>query len=164
VNILIDNDGRARLTGFHLATIALEQQIVRSPALVDDAFPWMSPELLEGSYLTKEADCYALGMVIYEVLSGQVPFSRSPSFQLFAAILKGKRPVRPQGSEGILFTDEMWEVLEHCWEQKPGDRLSAEGIFLCLKGDLSLLRRTGNPEVGTWVRRASKLFRPSQKS
>lgn len=42
----------------------------------------MSPELLDPEQLylgdglpTKESDCYALGMVIYEVLSGQVPFA-----------------------------------------------------------------------------------------
>ena len=43
---------------------------------------WMSPELLDPGRFnltegrrTKESDCYALGMVIYEVLSGQAPFA-----------------------------------------------------------------------------------------
>jgi serine/threonine protein kinase len=162
VNILIDNDGYACLAGFHLATIALEQRIVRSPALVDEAFPWMSPELLGGGYLTKEADCYALGMVIYEVLTGQVPFAAPPSFQLFTAILKGKRPIRPQGDEGRFFTDEIWEVLEHCWKRKPGSRLSAEGVLMCLEGNPSPLRLLGSLKASAWVQPVRNLFRPSQ--
>jgi serine/threonine protein kinase len=92
----------------------------------------MSPELLGGSPPTKQSDCYALGMVIYEVLSGKVPFVLNAS--LVSKILRGEHPERPQGEEGALFTDEIWEVLEQCWEKQPADRISAEGVFIRLRG------------------------------
>jgi serine/threonine protein kinase len=62
----------------------------------------MSPELLdpgsfglEKSYPTRESDRYALGMVIYEVLSGRAPFA--PHKAPVLKILRGERPERPQG-------------------------------------------------------------------
>jgi len=147
VNILIDNGGHARLTGFNLVTIASEDQSTMiSPATAGGTIPWMSPELLypekfglEESHLTKESDCYALGMVIYEVLSGQVPFSRWKDPEIVHMVLDGERPERLEGDQGKLFTDEIWQVLERCWQNQPGARPSAKTILRGLEGNLSPL-------------------------
>ena len=113
------------------------------PPPVGGEIPWMGPELLfpekfglKKSNPTKKSDCYALGMVIYEVLSGQAPFSAYREVEVVRMVLGGERPKIPQGDEGKLFTDEIWEVLELCWEQQPGDRLSAKGILMGLDGNL----------------------------
>jgi hypothetical protein len=100
----------------------------------------MSPELfcpekfgLEDGRRTKRSDCYALGMVIYEVLSGQVPF---PSCGVYAVVVKvtgGERPGRPGGAEGIWFADTIWEILERCWTPKPDDRPMTEDVLRCLE-------------------------------
>ena len=90
----------------------------------------MSPERLnpnefgfENSRPTKESDCYALGMVILEVLSGQVPFSEGwNDWAVMRRILEGKHPERPQGAEEPWFTDELWGMLERCWSPQPKDR------------------------------------------
>jgi len=98
----------------------------------------MSPELLDPesfglkkSRLTKESDCYALGMVIYEILSGQAPFAPSevPSLQ----ILRGERPERPQGAQGTWFTDGIWGMLELCWKPQRGDRPGLNVVLRCLQ-------------------------------
>ena len=99
----------------------------------------MSPELLDPesfglkkSYLTKESDCYALGMVVYEVLSGRAPFypSRAPVVK----VLQGERPERPQEP---WFTDDIWRTLQFCWNHWPGDRISAKTVLLDLEGNSS---------------------------
>ena len=98
----------------------------------------MSPELLNPEVFglkddcpTKSSDCYALGMVIYEVLSGQVPFAQYRN-RLGAAtkVLGGGRPERPQGVEGRWFTDDVWRILEHCWRHEPSDRPSVRDVLL----------------------------------
>ena len=64
----------------------------------------MSPELLNPEHLdfrhgrrTKESDCYALGMVIYEVLSGKVPLASYNNIIVPMIVIQGKRPERPSG-------------------------------------------------------------------
>ena len=99
----------------------------------------MSPELLdphqynfEDSRSTKESDCYALGMVIYEVLSGQAPFSQFKNVTVMRKVMMGERPERPGGTEGTWFEGDLWETLNLCWEAQPGSRPSIEAILKCL--------------------------------
>jgi serine/threonine protein kinase len=104
----------------------------------------MSPELLipdrfglKESCPTRESDCYALGMVIYEVLSGQTPFGPCSIPLVIRKVLDGERPMRPQGNEGKLFTNSIWRLTELCWKPWPGDRISANTILLSLEGNSS---------------------------
>ena len=101
----------------------------------------MGPELLDPkrvglgeSRLTRESDCYALGMVIYEVLCGCSPFGTGNSFVDLFGVLGGKRPERPQGETGRLFTDGIWDLLQLCWKVEPRERANAQDVLLCLEG------------------------------
>ena len=101
----------------------------------------MGPELLNPEHYglkksrsTKESDCYALGMVVYEVLSGQTPFAPSKPPAIIWKVLHGQRPERPQGEKGELFTDAIWGALELCWKPLPSDRPSAKVVLLRLEG------------------------------
>ena len=100
----------------------------------------MSPEFfdpekfnLKDSRQTKHSDCYALGMVIYEVLSGKVPFFRHRGPAVIGAIIRGERPGRPRGEGGIWFVDDVWTMLEDCWRPSPGDRPSIRDVLQCLE-------------------------------
>ena len=100
----------------------------------------MGPELfypedfgLKDCRRTKYSDCYALGMVIYEVLSGQVPFPRYGTPAVIAKVGRGERPERLDGAEGRWFTDVVWRVLERCWAPKRDDRPSIEDVLRSLE-------------------------------
>ena len=100
----------------------------------------MSPELLtwdqncpKNSRPTKQSDCYALGMVIYEVLGGQAPFAPLYQFVVMCKVIGGERPQRPGGVEGARFTDELWRMLDQCWETQPESRPSGSAVLECLE-------------------------------
>jgi len=138
-NILIGPNGRACVADFSLLTVISDQQSFLSTCREGGTYPWMSPELLDPesfglkeSRLTKESDCYALGMVIYEILSGETPFA--PHKAPIVKILFGERPEKPRGARGAWFTDNIWGMLELCWKRQPGDRPSSNTVLQCLQG------------------------------
>jgi len=74
-NIIVDNRGSARVADFGLmAMVDLSTVLLSGPSvLTGGTFCWMSPELLDPTRFgsngrpTRESDCYALGMMVYEV-------------------------------------------------------------------------------------------------
>ena len=142
VNILIDETGHARLADFGLLAIIWNGTSHTSSSLLTQGgtVQWMSPELfypekfgLKDSRPTTHSDCYALGMVIYEVLSGQAPFHRHGAYVVVAKVTVGERPRQPRGVKGEWFTDGVWGVLERCWTPKPDDRPRIEDVLRCLE-------------------------------
>ena len=92
----------------------------------------MSPELIapqrfgfEKSRPTKSSDCYALGMVIYETVSGKLPFHRDTDYIVSLKVVGGERPPRGRSTK---FAGDLWESLEMCWAPRPGDRPSIESV------------------------------------
>jgi len=140
-DILIDRDGRARIANFWFLTVSDSTHTTASGSSeAAGMIRWMSPERLvpnqfgfEGGRATKESDCYALGMVIYEVLTGQVPFSSCDDFTVMEKVIGGERPKKPQGPEAMWFTDDLWGMLEQCWSPQPEARPTAEAILEHLK-------------------------------
>ena len=99
----------------------------------------MSPELLDSNRFglrhrrpSKESDCYALGMVILEVLTGQAPFPRHANLIVMQKILGDARPGRPKGAKGAWFTDDLWGMLRQCWAAQPGNRPGVDTVLECL--------------------------------
>ena len=96
----------------------------------------MSPELLnpdlfgfKNSRPTNESDCYALGMVVLEVLSGRRPFTSDQDYVVMRKIMNGGRPGRPGGPEGAWFTDDLWRMLEQCWAARPESRPRIQAVL-----------------------------------
>ena len=130
-NILINRHGHACLADFGLITIVSDPAYPSTISTSSNSGTprWMSPELLDPDQFgfkdgrpTKESDCYALGMVVYEVLRGQAPFTQYKDFIVMRKVIEGQRPERPQEAEGVWFTEGLWGMLEQCWSPRPKDR------------------------------------------
>ena len=136
-NILIDEAGQVRLADFGLLKIISDpaNHLSSSSNSQGGTVRWMSPELiypeqfgLEESSPTKSSDCYAFGMVIYETISGSIPFHEHATPVVPVKVAKGGRP-----SRGAKFTDSLWAVVEWCWASEPSARPSVEVVLQCLK-------------------------------
>lgn len=75
-----------------------------------------------------ETDCYALGMVVYETISGRRPFYQHGDMTALVKVLDGEHPLRGAG-----FTDSLWKMLERCWTSRPNSRPSIEDVLRCLE-------------------------------
>ena len=113
---------------------------------------WMSPELLLGQTTSPscQSDCYALGMVIYEVgvapftaivfhlihpqvLTGLRPFHHLGPFAVVVAVQKGERPQRPPKPKSLGLSNTLWELVRRCWDQSPEARPTAQQLLLYLQ-------------------------------
>jgi serine/threonine-protein kinase len=72
-NVLIDADGRAKVTDFGIAR-SLEAQGLTATGRVLGTTDYVSPEQALGHEVTGQSDIYSLGVVLYEMLTGEVPY------------------------------------------------------------------------------------------
>ena len=72
-NVLIDPDGRAKVTDFGIAR-SLEAQGLTATGRVLGTTDYVSPEQALGHDVTEQSDIYSLGIVLYEMLTGEAPF------------------------------------------------------------------------------------------
>ena len=86
LNILFDADDRPYLTDFGIVKVVGETQTVTRQSVVLGTPGYMSPEQLLGKHLDGRADVYALGVVLFEMLTGRLPFVADSS--PFAAGMK----------------------------------------------------------------------------
>lgn len=93
---------------------------------------YMAPEQFEGAQATPATDIYALGVVLYEMVTGKLPFEGSTPMQ--AAVRRAKSPPPPSSLRGKL--PRQWdEVIGRCLEYEPGKRYqSGSEVAEALRG------------------------------
>ncbi|QQU17181.1 Stk1 family PASTA domain-containing Ser/Thr kinase [Enterococcus casseliflavus] len=72
-NVLINEDGVVKITDFGIAIALSETSITQTNSMLGSVH-YLSPEQARGSMATNQSDIYAIGIILYEVLTGKVPF------------------------------------------------------------------------------------------
>src|SRR5215204_7170661 len=72
-NVLVDSEGRVRVTDFGIAR-AGASEITQTGSVLGTA-QYLSPEQAQGLEVTQSADLYSIGVMLYEALTGRVPFA-----------------------------------------------------------------------------------------
>ncbi|SFB87470.1 serine/threonine protein kinase [Alkalibacterium subtropicum] len=107
-NILIAHDETIKITDFGIAVALSENSITQTNSLLGSVH-YISPEQARGSMATKQSDIYSLGILLYELLAGHVPFDgESPvsvalkHFQNDMPSLRKKDASLPQALENVV--------------------------------------------------------------
>ena len=121
-NVLIDPDGRAKVTDFGIAR-SLEQKGMTATGRVLGTTDYVSPEQAMGEDVDERSDVYSLGIVLYEMLTGDVPFSAET--QVGVAMKHVNEPMpdvqtkRPEVSAAVA------SVIDRSTTKDPRDRYSS---------------------------------------
>ncbi len=118
-NVLIAKDGRVLLSDFGIARVQEESRLTRTGAAMG-TLAYMSPEQFsKANEASSRTDIYSLGIMLYELLTGSVPFVGVDSEVLKKQLYE--KPLRPR-----IVREEipvvMEEVVMKCLEKKPQDR------------------------------------------
>lgn len=119
-NILITPEGKVKVTDFGIAK-SLNMDVTKTLNIIGTAH-YISPEQAKGDVLDHRTDIYSLGIVLYEMLTGDVPFRGNSSIDIS---LKHVNEVAIRPSELIENIPlELEKIIMHCLEKKPQARYS----------------------------------------
>jgi serine/threonine protein kinase len=137
-NFLADDLGRVKLIDFGLARRARHGFLARlfNPRPPRQGTPsYMSPEQIRCAPLDERSDVYSFGCTVYELISGNLPFTGTTREELFGRHLKGGIPSLEAADRNV--TPEFGQLIRRCLAKDPSARPASAGAFL---GEMRLMR------------------------
>ncbi len=135
-NVMLTSDGGVKIVDFGLATLAGQARVTRTGQVVGTA-AYMSPEQSRGAAADHRSDLWSLGVVMYEMLAGRLPFSGGNEQGVLYAVLNEK--IAPLESARPGLPRSLAAVVARCLRRDPSDRYQS-AAELC--ADLECVRRT----------------------
>ncbi len=150
-NILLDRlNGLALLTDFGLARVLTAPDEPLEQTLVMGTAEYMSPEQAQGERIDARSDLYSVGVLLYQLLSGQTPFhADTPSSQLIHHVCEQPRPldeVAPQ-VEPLLV-----RIVGRLLQKRPSDRFQSVDELLIELQQVTPMPTTSMPSVSNLAR------------
>jgi len=139
-NIMITGKNQVKLMDFGLARLSEVSQTLTMG--IQGTVAYMSPEQASGEPVDRRTDLWSLGVVFYEMLTGELPFQAAREQAVIHAILN-KKPVPLTNLRSDL-PAVMEKIVGKCLEKNPRDRYSSAAE---LKADLVAFGRTVSPEL-----------------
>ena len=141
-NLFLTADGRVKILDFGLATSGLSPSSTAetgvspagatTPGTVLGTVGYMAPEQVQGTEVDGRADLFALGCVLYEMVTGRRAFARPTPTETLAAILSA--PVPEVTAAGTDAPAELGRIAARCLEKQPGARFqSASDLAFALR-------------------------------
>lgn len=127
LNVLLGKDKSAKLCDFGLTTMQLSSTSTMSSS-TGGTFAWSAPEIvLSGARSSFQTDVYALGVVMWELLTCMQPFEGLKAPQIMGLLNAKQRPPIPDPLPSG-FTDAYVAIMKRCWCDDPQQRPSASEV------------------------------------
>jgi serine/threonine protein kinase/photosystem II stability/assembly factor-like uncharacterized protein len=130
-NIVITAEGLVKVLDFGIAKrigseisegTTLVINSLRQPSMLSGTLSYMAPEVLRGEAADFRSDLWALGVVLYEAASGQLPFAGRTVFEVSSAIMREiPKPL------GLPVPPGLWAIIQRCLVKEPTQRYRRAG-------------------------------------
>jgi len=145
-NIMVNEEQRVKVLDFGLAKLLQGSQVSDGSGLATETLTqtgsalgtvtYMAPEQLKGKPPDQRADIFSLGIVLYQMVSGQRPFHGETSAEIISSILRDAPP--PVTDLKIELPSHLGRIIKRCLEKNPSHRYQTAGE---LRNDLEELKR-----------------------
>jgi len=123
-NVMIDKEGNARIMDFGVARSVTGKGITGAGVMIGTP-EYMSPEQVEGKEADQRSDIYSLGIMLYEMLTGRVPFEGDTPFAI-GVMQKSEAPKDPRDFNSQI-SDDLSRVILRCLEKDKEKRYQSAG-------------------------------------
>jgi eukaryotic-like serine/threonine-protein kinase len=145
---------RAVVTDFGLArgTEDLQGSNVTGDGGIVGSPAYMAPEQVEGGKVGPAADVYALGIVVYEAVTGEVPFSGSTPLATAVKRLQEPPPSARENVPGAQVPDAWDRAIRRCLARTPAQRFDSPAALVEAIGGDGITQPVGRPRSRSWKR------------
>ena len=132
-NIIISKEGKVKVTDFGIAKVASSSTINSSSTM--GSVHYISPEQARGGYSDERSDIYSLGITLFEMLTGTVPFDGDSAVSVAVQHIQDSIPLPSQLVEGVPVSVD--KIVLKCTQKKTDRRYqSAAELIVDLKKSL----------------------------
>lgn len=124
-NILVDAGGRANLTDFGLAKVLNDSFDLTRSGTAMGTPAYMAPEQVAGEPVSARTDIYALGVMLYEIVTGVLPFSSDSP--MATAMMHLRHELLPPRQVNPLLPASVEEVIQQALRKEPAERFTTAG-------------------------------------
>jgi len=142
-NVIVDADGKATVTDFGIARAGVSE--ITQTGSVMGTPHYLSPEQAQGEEVTPLSDLYSIGVMLYEALTGQVPFEGDSAVAV--AMKQVSQPAQRPSSIAPRVSPALDAVVMRALEKDPGQRFQSADAFIAALD--AALREPGGGDGGT---------------